>query len=237
MTTAAELIRDAYILAHVINPNEEPYGYLVSQGLRILNACLAQWGSIGIYVPYYNYPTINLTANVNFYNAGRLIAEIMEANITGEDNLKTQVRIADDREFNLWNYNISGTMRPGAIYLSKEQYFPDPTSSITTSKIYVYPTPDANYNLNLILKYYLQPVTLSEQIVEIPDYYIKALTYQIAKDLVDLHNSNLPQSFFEEYEKLIDQLRSKNPTDLTVLTPNPFRQTRIYRPWGYGYVG
>lgn len=237
MTIAAEIIRDAYLLAHVINPNEEPQGYLVSQGLRVLNACIAQWGAMGIYVPYYHYPTIQLSSGINFYNAGRLIAEIMEANIVGQDNLKNQVRMADDREFNLWNYSISANNRPTAIYLSKEEYFPDPTSNITTSKIYVYPTPDTDYNLNLILKYYLQTVNLSSEIAEIPAYYFKALTYQVAKDLVDLHNSNLPQSFFQEYESLIEQLKSKNPTDFTNLTPNPFRSSRIYRPWGYGYVG
>jgi len=107
MTTVAEIIRDAYILAHVLNPQEEPPGELIARGFRILNQTISQWGGMGIYAPYYEpIITISLTQGTYTYATAQVIAQLMEANVVSSiDSTLTTIILADDKQFNLFNYN------------------------------------------------------------------------------------------------------------------------------------
>lgn len=227
MTTAAQLIREALTLAHISNPRDEIEGYLISQGLTCLNDCIAQWGHQGIYIPYFNQLTINLIPNQYIYPSTKVIVQILEANTTQNDNVKSLVRVADDFLFNEFDYTI-GNGRPWAVYLSKEQFFPDPQNTSLGSQLYVYPSPDSQYQLNLLLKFELNQETLFDQMLQFPPYYLKPLKYQLALDLSNIANSSLPATFINEYNRLMNDLKATTPFDLSVKVDDPFYEYRNY---------
>lgn len=227
MTSAAKIIREALVLAHVINPQEETEGYHITQGLTCLNELIAQWGNNGLYIPYFNQLSIQLTPNVYLYTTNKVISQILEANTTQDNNVKALMKIADDVDFNAFDYTI-GSGRPDFVYLSREQYFTDQTDDNLGSKLYVYPAPDSNYQLNLLLKYYLDQQTLFEEMLQFPPYFLKPLKYQLALDLANIYSSSLPQTFMSEYARLMMELKATIPIDMSLEADDPFYEYRNY---------
>lgn len=232
MTVAAQIIRQAFILAHVFNPQEEPEGYQIAQGLIYLNDILSQWGSQGIYIPYFSQLSIAMIPNQYIYTVNQVIAQLLEANTTFPNNTKSFIKIADDYDFNGFDYSV-GVGRPSYVYLSKEQVFPDPSSSNLGSKLYVWPQPNTNYTLNLLLKYNLNQVKLVEELLEFPSYYFKPLKYQLALDISALNNTSLNQAFLDEYNRLMNDLKNTIPIDMAIKNDNPFYESRNYKNRNY----
>jgi hypothetical protein len=234
MTAASVLIRKALVLGNVIDPEEEtPDGY-VEAGLDSLNDILSQWSKLGIYIPYVNTVTLSLTADESEYEVSPEIAEFNEGNVLGSDNLLTPLRLIDEYEFNRINVSQASD-RPSCIYLSPDQNFLTLDSSVTATLVTVYPTPDAAYTATLMVKQYLQEVTMFQELTEIPRYYERPLRYELASELSDIYETEVSDKFIRKHAQLIKQLEASVPKDFRVNTVNPFLSYRRYRPWGNTY--
>jgi hypothetical protein len=235
--TAGTLIRDAYLLASVLELSEEPQGFYATQGLISLNDVITQWGNIGIYIPYDSVYKITLQPGVATYTTRQVIVDINEGNITTPNssdtnaNLLTPLKLATLKERNLFNDNFQG--RPNLIYLERQQVILDNDQNSQGSQFTLYPTPDSSYDLTLNLKWELRFVNLFEQLVQFPNYYLKPLKYQLAKDFSDLYKTVLPPQFFEEYNRLMQELKATNPSDMSIQNSNPFLERRPFRPRSY----
>lgn len=234
---AARIIRQAYSLSHVISPQEEIEGYIVQEGLDYLNETISQWGSQGIYIPYTSTFTISLIPGQFIYTTDNVIAEIQQASINADSGNPQQaarnaLNIANEKQFNLFDFSVS-TGRPSSVYLSADQYFVDQNDDQLGSQLYFYPTPSDTYEVQIIAKFYLQQLSLFETLVELPPYYIKALRYELANDLINQNGTQVSQSFYDTYNRLKKELISTNPSDLSVNNNNEFNQRYRYRPWGY----
>lgn len=232
--TAGDLIRNAMILAHVRDAEDENPSWVALQGIRFLNEIIAQWGSLGIYIPFFTRTSVPITQGVYQYTVQPVITEILEANITDLNNVLNLVYVATDKQFNTWNFTtISG--RPAWVYLDHVQVFPDPESSDLGSNIYLYPTPDQSYSLNLCLKNALNEIGYFEQLLEFPTYFMRPLRYELAKEFMVQYGTQV-DNFEPMYQKVMAELKAANPQDLSTQVLNPFQQGWRFRPWGT-YVG
>jgi hypothetical protein len=232
---AANLINRAYYLAQVLDPQEEFEGFYQEEGLDLLNEIITDWSSMGIYVPYTNTITINLAEGEQSYDVSPVVVQFWEGHIVDSEGVLSVLRQADAKEFNLFNANAA-QMRPRFFYIQQDQAFESLTTGALTSTLYFNPVPDQNYTATLIVKQVLTELTLNQEFSGIPPYYTRPLRYQLAYDLADLYETELPASFITKYEKAIKRLKAINPQDYSVQNDNPFLTYRRYRPWG-AYVG
>jgi hypothetical protein len=232
-----ELIRQAYMLAKVQDPDEEIEGYRPSEGIQLLNGILDQWSALGIYIPRDSLVTITTTANDYLYAVSPQIIQVLEANLLDEYNVQTVLMPADDKEQNLFNYANSAVSvtRPTNFYLRQNDELIDITTGYTSTNIYLYPVPDAVYTATFQVKQLLTNVTLYDQFT-LPPFYFEPLKFQLAKQIALLYGTQLDANFMDEYTRLIRQLKAANKKDNTVLTSNVFASNRRFRPWG-PYVG
>jgi len=230
---AGDVIREAYLLAGVLAQGQEPEGFYAIRGLLYLNQILSQWGKQNVYVPYSSTLTIPILPTVYQYIVKPVIIEIQEGNVTSSNGTLTNINISTPKEANLFNYVNGSSARPQSVFLSQEQVFPDPTSSDLGSKILIYPKPNANYTLTLMVKYQLPEVTLFENMLNFPPYYMEPLIYELARKFINFFKTVPGATFNEDYEKLMLELKSSTPQDMSILVKNDFMPHRPFKPSGY----
>jgi hypothetical protein len=227
----ADLIRQSYFTAHVTGEGEEAEGFRAVEGLQFLNEIIDDWGSSGVYIPYNNTTVITTTANVPSYQITPVIIQIDEANLQQSTNVQYPLIIADTHAFNQFNFELL-TTRPNYVYLSTEQTLNDDGDLCST--VWVYPTPDQAYTINLIQKSQLQEVELFDNLSALPPRIYKTLRYQLAADLQTVYGTELPEKFYTDLRELVAKMQATNPTDYSLLTQDPFHTQRRFSPWGYG---
>lgn len=225
----SELILQAFNLAQVTDPNEELQGFMADDGLMALNSIIAQWGALSIYIPTYTIQSISLVAADYQYTVTPPIAQLLEANIIDSNNVQTTLFNIDLKKQNTLNYAFSATeqSRPSYVFLQN-----DASVLGVSTNVFFYPVPDQAYTASLKVKKNLVEFTYSEEIVQIPAFYLKPLRYQLAKDISDIYGSVLSQTFLPEYERIITELKATVKKDMTINCQNPFRGQRQFRPWG-----
>lgn len=233
MTTmrASDLIRQAYLLAQVWDPGEEQPGVEAGEGLLILNTLIAEWASMGTYIPNYATLTIALEAGDYLEEITPPITEILAAHIVPTDSdCQTILRYANLQEFNTFNFeNLQST--PSRFYFEAK-----PGDINTKTNLYFWPASNSNYIATLYVKQIISQFTYSDVITNLPLNYFKALKYQLAKDLADIYLTTLSSRFDTEYQKIIANLKTINKKDLSVKVTNPYIDGRRFRPWSV-YVG
>lgn len=236
--TAAEIIRQSYILAHVIDPNDEVSGYYQTLGIMYFNQILEELGSSPEYVPYYKKTVIPIIQNQTTYRVTPVVAQFLEGNVVDQSGVVYQIRQATDAQYNLFNLQFPSN-RPQMVYISKEQVF-DEDGDLATN-IIVYPNPNASgYTLNLLLKYKLPPIsslTLDAELLFLPPHWIKPLRYMLANDLVNQFSTKVSEKFYRDLEESKQMLRSNNPQDMTIQSENPFTSVYPFKPRFYYNVG
>lgn len=231
---AGQVIRQAYLLASVLGIEQEPNGFYATTGLIYLNQVLSQWGKQNVYVPYTSILTVNVQPNVYTYLITPVIIEIQQGNIQSSDTVLSNLNFATAKEANLFNYASGvGPSRPQSLFLSQEQVFPDPASSQLGSKLLIYPNPDQAYTMTLMVKYQLPEVTLFETMINLPPYYFEPLVYELAKKMINFFKTIPAATFNDDYEKLMLELKSSTPQDMTIQVDNDFMHRRPFKPWGY----
>lgn len=228
MTTAANLIKDAYYLAQVLDPREEIEGFEAGEGLRTLNLLIANWGSLSIYIPTYTKITQVLTANVYVYDITPAITQAMRGHLVDQNNVQYGLDVIDLARFNTLNFSLPNqNSRPNQVFVQDD--FPEWP---TTSQLVFYPPPDNTYTVTLYVKKRLSAVTYSEDLTMVPDYWFNAMMYELAHRLASINATVLPTSFMEDYERVMKQVKAANKRDKRVIVQNQFKTSRKFRPWG-----
>lgn len=231
MATVANLIRRAYILAKILDPNEETEGYMAEEGTDMMNEIISQWSSLQIYIPTYKEITITTVAGTYEYTVTPVIVEFNEANVLDSNNCQFPVNSIDLTRYNLINFELADTARsrPSELFIKN-----DFANYPTQSKVILFPIPDDVYTVTLYAKVRLASVSYSDTITTIPDYWLRGLRYELAYSLASEYGTDekLSPAFYEKYSTLIRQLKAANQQDKSVKVFNPFNRWRRFKPWG-----
>jgi hypothetical protein len=110
--------------------------------------------------------------------------------------------------------------RPGFIFLNKQS---------NVSYITVYPAPDQPYLCTLQAKVMIDSLEADQDISELPPFYYSFLKYALARKFLAYYPSgNWPQTNEDEYQRVFNDLKNANETDLTIRpsvvlnSPQPF---------------
>lgn len=227
MTIGADLIRQAYILAKVLDPEEELEAYQVNQGLTSLNAIIEQWSSLQIYIPSYRTITINMIPGVYRYTVTPVITQVLQGHYM-VGNQQYWLQPIDLKRQNTLNYTLGQQARtlPETVFV--DDSLPE---FMTECTVYFYPVPAGNYVATLYVKQRIGKLDKSTEIGNIPAYMEKLLIYQLALDTAAINATVLTKEFYDEYDRLDKELKAANKQDMTVLNQNPFRGQRQFRPW------
>lgn len=229
MTTVAVLIKDAYYLAQVLDPREEIEAFDATEGVRVINQIIKQWGSLSIYIPTYTILTLNLVAGTYSYNITPVVTQLSEAHLLDLNNVQYPLDIIDLARFNTLNFALSNQarVRPNLLFIQN-----DFINYPLQSKAVFYPVPDNTYTATLYAMQRLVEVEYEDDLSTVPDYWQVALYYEAAKRLSSINATILPASFADEYTEAMQNLKAANRRDKRVKVLNQFQTTRLYRPWG-----
>lgn len=233
MTLASELIKRSYYLAQVLDPREEIEGFQASEGLYQLNRIIDLWGNLSQYIPSYKILTQAVVAGTYTYTITPVLAQLSESHILDQNNVQFTLTQIDLQRFNTLNFALSLTApaRPYYIFLQNDfANFP------TSSKIQLYPVPDQPYTLTMYAMQRLANVQYSDDLTTVPAYWQAALEYELGKKLISIYSTTPSQTFYDDYNTVMRQLKSINRRDRRVQIQNEFSERRRYRPWGV-YVG
>lgn len=225
--TPAELIKRSYYLAQVLDPSEEIDGFQASEGMFTLNEIINQWSSLSIYIPTYTIIPISLMAGVFSYTINPCITQLNEAHLIDQNNVQFPLDIIDLERFNVLNFSLPNNQgRPYSIFVQNDfENYP------TQSQVVFYRIPDNSYSVTLYAMVRLAEMSYSTEITTVPPYMLKGLRYELAHELSEINGTILPPSFYEKYDKIINQVIAANKRDKRVKTHNVFQQIRRYRPW------
>lgn len=230
MTTAAQLIQQAYYLAKVLDPNEEIPPDYATEGLTTLNAIIDEWSGIGLYIPNYQAVTINTVIGQRSYTVNPVIQQVLEANLVDTNNVKFVLTVQDLKQFNAFDTTIPQG-RPTDIFVEN---FDNTTPQNST--VYFFPIPDQVYTATIYCKQRLAELTYSATILNLPPFFFLCIEMQLAKLLSVINSTILDQSFHDEYARLMRELKAFANRDMSVINKNPYLTLRRYLPWGT-YVG
>lgn len=225
---ASDIISDAFQLAQIWDPGEENDGVEANIGLRKLSYILATWSIMPTLIPAYNTVPVSLIQGDSKKTVSPPIADILESSITDQNGQLYPLTEINLQEFNTLNFNNQqGT--PRRIYAEEN------LSNQDVTNLYFYPPADRSYTVTLYLKQVLTQLAYSDP-VTLPAYFLEPLTYELAKKMSHWAKTTLANDFYEEYKNLIDDLKARNRTDMSVQNSNPFNTWRRFRPWNM-YAG
>ena len=234
MNTAAELIKRAYYLAQVLDPDEEIQGNYASEGLYELNRVISLWGSLSQYIPAYSILTLTTVPNQYSYTQTNVITQLSESHIIDQNNIQFPLWQIDLQRFNTLNFSLSLTApcRPNLIFIQNDfANLPD------ASKVILFPVPDAIYTVTMYAMMRLLQVTYSQELDTVPAYWRAAMEYELAKQLMSVYSTVPASTFADDYTTVMRQLKAANKRDKAVQVRNQFQQqARRFRPWST-YVG
>lgn len=229
MTTAAELIKRSYYLAQVLDPREEIEGFQATEGLHELNRVIDTWGSLSQYIPTYTIITVAVLANVSSYDVTPVITQLSVSHILDANNVQYVMDQIDLQRFNTLNFSLSAQAptRPKYIFLQN-----DFANWPTLTKVRLFPVPDTTYTATLYAMQRLANVTYSQELSAVPAYWIAAMEYELAKQLINIYGTTPAVTFMQDYQEAMTNLKAANKRDKTVKVGNVFQEVRRYRPWG-----
>lgn len=230
MTTAAQLVQQAFYLSKALDPNEEIPPDYATEGLDRLNAIIDQWSSQSIYIPNYQNLTINVFQNQFAYPITPVIQQVLQGNLVDSNNIKFVLYNADLKMFNAFNM-VPSIGRPRNVFVQNNDNV-TPQQSIVN----FFPNPDQNYTATLYCKQRLTEFTYSQTILNLPPFCFLALEMQLAKLLSAIYGTDLDENFYDEYRRIMRELNATAVRDMSVQNANPYLTIRRYLPWGT-YVG
>lgn len=229
--TAEQLVLQSYHTSNILDPDEPMLGYQAEVGLQLLNSIIDEWSGLAIYIPTYTVYTFPTIANEYMYINAPPIIQFLEGNTIDSNNVQWSLTEIDLKTQNLLNYPLSLTSptRPKNIFIQNSSV----NLQNQNSTIFLYQVPDQVYTVTLYLKIALTRLTQSQVIIDIPPRSMKALRYQLVKDISLEYEKPLTPDFMDEYKRLMRNLRAANKRDLTVRTRNIFSDRFArFRPYG-----
>lgn len=227
-TTARALITKAYYLSGIVSRRFQTVsGDQLTDGLSLLNEALATEGIDGQLIPYYQEYSFNAVAGQETYFIPGLI------------------------EPETLTFNI-GPVRYSMEYKQRRKYFATPRQDnieslpyewhierkLNGADLYMYFLPNTNYPVKLWGKFKLDEITdLCEDLeLKYDQYFIKYLTYSLAREIADEWGMPLPVETSKELARLEEKLTYVSPIDLTTKKKSTFRSGDVIN-YGYANLG
>lgn len=226
--TVRELIIKAYYLSGIVSRKFQTVsGDQITDGLTLLNETLATEGIDGQLIPYYQEYSFDAVAGQeSYFIPGLIEPETLTFNI-GPVRYSMQYRqrrryFATSRADNIQSL-------PYEWHIERK---------LNGADLYLYFKPNTNYPLKLWGKFKLDDVTdLCADLDLVYDkFFIKYLTYALAREIVDEWGQNLPIETSKELARLEEKLTYVSPMDLTTKKQSVFRSGDEIN-YGYANLG
>ena len=200
MTTARELITDAWYLSGIVSRDlQSVSGSQISDGLRMLNALLSQLSRNSKYLSYITHTTEPLVTGVAEYE----IPGLMELNelTFSLDNVNYQM--IRESEYRFW-----GSSKITDIVSFPWRYYFEPI--LNGGKIYLYFSPESGISeLQINGRFKLTSVTLITDLDDfMEDFYKEYLQYYLAKKICNWYDFEFSAQKNSELRRL-DKLASQ----------------------------
>lgn len=234
MTTAIEIIKDAYITAGVIGENETLKSGEAQRGLKTLNNMLALWSIDRTYIYAVTQNNFPLTNGVGTYTIGTggtfniprpPTIDYAFVRLNGVDY---PLRPIDNQDYDAIPYKPNNGF-PVCFYYD---------AAFPLGTIKIYGTPQANMELFLDTWTLLPRFANLVTDITFPDGYEMALVYNLAKMIVPKFGFSLTPEAQEIAVASLAMVRSRNVPSLVLKTEaaymtNNFSGPYTYGPWGY----
>jgi len=230
--TTNDLIVNSLFLLGELGVDEQPDSFMLSTGLFIINALLAQFSANSVYIAFIEDLSFTMVVGKDVYSVSDIVTSDLtydrivsleyatfSVEVTGP-TIVYPLKIINKSEY----YNtvrLSNLLaRPGFVFLNKQ---------IQQSFITFYPVPDQPYPCDLKVKFMIDQLTADQDVTNIPTYYQWFLVYAMARTFKEYYPSgNWTQTAEDEYQRMLADLKVSNETDMTIRTsailetPRPF---------------
>jgi len=217
MTTALELITDAYIDLDKHNPSQTLSAKLAAYGLRVFNRMIAAWANENLMIPYTiteNFTMVSGTASYSMGTAGTASAtrarKLIDCYITETDR-SYPIKIIDQGSYNdIVDKTLSG--RP-------EFVFYDPLN--TVGYLYFYKVPSSAYTCYLESTKLLMANLALANPITLDTSYEEAIVFNLRIRLAG-RNFTMPASWRQEArdaKNAIKRLNSSNRQGVMQMPP------------------
>jgi len=221
-----ELITKAYYLSGILARGFETISAeQTSDGLDLLNDILAEKSISSALIPYYSHATFNATPGVAEYTIPNLV-DIREFTFNIENVRYPMVRDSQKKFF--------GSGRVDDIQNLPFHYYAE--RQLGGMLLYLYFTPNQDYEMNITGKYALQQLELFDDLDQILDrFYVSYLKYYLAKRICDFYGQTYPPQLEPTYRGLDAQLNKMVGTDLSINRDSLF--SKNYFNYGQANLG
>jgi len=218
LRTVNDLILQSLYMSGELGVGETPDSFMVTTSLYCLNDMLNQFSSSSIYVPFLTKVNFTMAPNQQTYSISDIapadivsnrILDLTFANFTVQDSLIYPLRIINKAQY----YNITRLnnliARPSMIFLDIQA---------TESFVTLYPIPDQPYPCEIHVKQYINSMINQDTMeVFVAPYFERFLRYALTRELKMFYPSaNWTQEAEQDYQRMFDDLKAKNETDLTI---------------------
>jgi len=192
--------------------------FMMDTSFYCLNDMLNQFASSSIYIPFLTTINFTMVPNQQTYSISDIIVsdivsnrilDLSFATFTVQGELIYPLRIINKAQF----YDITRlnnlVARPSMIFLDIQA---------EESFVTFYPIPDQPYPCQLKLKQYMNNFTTQDILeVFVSPYFERFLKYALTRELKMFYPSaNWTQEAEQDYQRMFDDLKAKNETDVTI---------------------
>ncbi len=226
--TTNDLIVQSLFLLGELGTDEQADAFMLSTGLFILNALLAQFTANSIYVPFIQDISFTLIVGQGTYSVSDIVTSDLTFNriVSLEyanfnvDTIVYPLKIINKSEY----YNIvrlsNLIARPGFVFLDKQ---------ISQSFLTFYPEPDQPYPCDIRVKFMFDQMLANQDVTQVPPYFQWFLVHALARAFKNYYPSgNWTQESESEYQRMFQDLMASNENDMTIRSsailesPRPF---------------
>lgn len=210
-TSVSEIVQNALVLAGIIDPLEEIDPTYLKQGKNIFDDTLNYLSMLGVSIPYEIDYELNVIAgkkDITIGNGSNFdidddpIVSISSAYLKSGDNGSIIIRIIDENIDTFLSVAANGqSSEPNYLFYRYENDF---------TRIRFHPTPSANLVVALKARKHLKKYNLFDQTIEIPEYYLTIIKYNLASFAADFYNIPLNNGTKQKLDILMGKLKSKN---------------------------
>lgn len=211
---ASKLIQMSYSLAGILDPEEQIPAAYAEQGIIWLNILIAKWSSNPNAIMFLDPLSFTTRSSVYQYTVSlepgadvnsTPISMLSTANVISAGVKSPLVQVFEKQQ-NIQNYTQTSGL-PYTIYLQQEEL---------TTNVFLYPTPSANYVVNMLVKSRRSRVETFEELLEITERAQAAYIYELAAMLADYWQVPRPSQIEQNRQSFVDDFLGANSIGLAV---------------------
>lgn len=214
IATRNEIIQGAFRIVGALEPNQNLSSEMLAQGVEALQLLIKSWSNEHLFLWSFEQSSFNTVTSQEAYTTSDLAGEddaIIGLDkawvVDGSDDIPLEV-ISWSRYQDIPN-KTTESGRPLAI-----AFKPTPNPSF-----YVWPSPDAAYQIKTLAIYPLQDLDEAAASGDIPARFQKALKYCLAEDLFDEYPGPMNERQYIQ-SKAAELFRKAKNSDMPVETTN-----------------